>query len=134
MFTLIMEFERDKEDGVEALNAVLAAMPLSDLSLEDADGYMKTTRNYKDGCEVSVRLEYGLDKVVLTCERDEDEPLRIWRLDVETVPAGDEDEENENEGYADRWRAAHPDRMMRLFQQIRYQSGDAFLVLHHERA
>lgn len=54
----------------------------------------------------------------------------MYQIDVATFPKGEYDD---SEQYHDVWCDDHPDRCMRIMQQISFDVVDVYVVLHHAR-
>lgn len=131
MFTLAFEFDRNVR-GTEQINEKLASMRLSELHIRTNDGYLATKRTFdRDNTLVSTEYEYGFDKLELECEDGAAEERHVYQIDAAAFPKG---EIASSDQYHDLWCADHPGRVMRVLQQISYDTADAFVVLHHERA
>ena len=128
MSKMVFEFDRE-ENSVAMLNEMLANLQLSDLHVDDIDGYMATTTQYENGKPASTSHRYGFDRVELTCERDEDEALSTWQVETQVIVGG---ARMDGSAFSNDWRAKHPDRLMRYMTMITYNSGDAAFVVFHE--
>lgn len=132
MFNMIFDFEDRELNNIDYVNAALSAMQLSDVSLEDSDGFVAVTTHYDTETHQPKEKTYdfGFDKLDLACEAEEDEDLHIWQIDAHAFPEGEISASNE---FHAMWCDEHPDRALRRIVKYSYGTTDVFVVLHHER-
>ncbi len=135
---ITFEFRDQEATDLDQLNAMLATLPLTDLSMKDLRGYLCTTTQYeKDGETVqSIAYRYGLRQGVLVCElpskRDDliTVPGDIYRFDQAVFPI---EANMDSDAFVAQWNAEHPDRVIRLLYSVGFENHTAFLYAHHER-
>ena len=127
MFTIHMTFEDQEKTDLDRLNEVLQGLHLSQLRLEDSDGYLCVTTG-PDGNLLDRR--YGLREIKLECENATDEEDYVYQIHTEVLPGG---KMGAGDGYFRYWNRNHPGRVMRLHQMIAFDGYDAHLVLHHPK-
>lgn len=127
MIKISFEFKNNEASDLDQLNAILATMALDDLDLEDAGGYLATTRK-ADGTIVERR--YGLRRGTLVCEQEKGGCH--YQIDTAVV---DQALGIDYQQFHEIWCEEHPDRVMRMQQSIGFEDNKviAFIVLHHER-
>ena len=132
MFSMILNFHDRRPENLQRVNAMLSAMPLSRVKARNVGGYLavKTIFTGKAFRPVDVGYEYGLEELALLCMDEDPEDLHIWQVDVLVFPRG---ERPDMERVHDLWCDAHPDRVMRELIAQSFDSGDACVVMHHER-
>ena len=134
MFRMSFDFEDRNYDNqdLQVVNAALASMRLSDLKMEDSDGYLATREVYDQETNQlkETKYNYGFDRLTFACDADEDEDLHAWQVDVQTFPKG---EVSSTHAFHDMWCNEHPDRAMRTLAQYSYDNADVYVVLHHEK-
>ena len=125
MMTMTLQFPDRTRTDLDQLNAILAALKLDSLELENTCGYLATTRT-ADGTLVERR--YGLDNCTLNCEEATgDAGLRYQMDTLVTEPFAVHDE------VVQCWREDHPDRVVRIVQIAEYDDAWAFLIVHHQK-
>ena len=125
MIRIHFEFKTRSAEDLEQLNAILAAMPLQELELENTEGYLATTT---DGEGNLVGRRYGLDSGTLVCTRAEEEPGLFYQIDslVADKSVGHKD-------VMDIWRGSHPERIVRMAVRVGFEEVVGYLILHHQR-
>ncbi len=130
MFKMKFEFKNRELTDMNYVNAALSGMRLSDLKVEDGDGYLEVRTAYNQAQQpTETTYHYGFDNLVLACEADDDDP-HTWQMDAQAFPKGELSESNL---FHDKWCGEHPDRAMRVLTQYSFDNADAFVVLHHEK-
>ena len=129
-FSKKLQFPRDKDVSLKQLNEELAKLKLSNVDIRECKGFMFTEKTMGKHEEVtSVRYGFGFDSIILDCEQKGN--LYTWQVDVEVIRKK-EQEEIDISAFNEKWRAKHPDRVMRSTIQYSFQIIDAMIVLYHE--
>ncbi len=125
MITIRFDFKNREESDLQQLNALLATMDLSDLSLEDFTGYLAVT---EDGDGNLLHKRYGLDSGKLVCELADNGNGYCYQID--TIVA---DRSVDYDAFVNGWRESHPDRTWRTVFKIGFQEDFACIILHHQK-
>ena len=125
MMKIHFEFEDQKATDLEQLNAMLGALRLQSLELENTSGYLQTVRN---GDGELIEQRYGLTCCTLNCERAEDEDGLVYQMDTAVTPLN-----VEHEAFVKDWRERHPDRIVRIVQSTDFDDARTFLIVHHQK-
>ena len=136
-FIISFNFPGRESKDIELVNEVLSKIPLSSLSFgEDTDGYddyLSVTKRYdKDNKLTDTAYRYGFDTLKLICTMDKTKDLHYYQIETAAYPKSavkDTDEIRDN------WRKNHPDRTLRIYSVIEFNSSDAygFVIVHHEK-
>lgn len=131
VISIQFDFRQRTAEDLEQLNRMLATMELTDLTLENFDGYLTTRQEIKNDVVVNTTYRYGLDSGTLVCKNaGMDEGYR-YQIMTETFPKS---EEMTVERYVDDWRANRPDQKLRTIHEIEFDGHIAFLVLYFEKS
>lgn len=126
MYKLEFDFKEREASDLEELNAILSAMTLTSLELEDEESYRAIMR---DGNGNLLRRRLGFDSGVLigTRPRHGEKGYR-YQIDTAVVDASVDSDE-----FTQIWRDLHPDRVI----QTIYEGGNdelcTFIILHHQK-
>lgn len=125
MNTIKIEFDFNdrKSENLEQLNALLAAMELEELELDDLSGYLAVT---EDGEGNLLHKRYGLDSGTLRCKPRAGGD----RYQLDTVVVSDSVDHDE---YVTCWRQTNPDRIIRTVITIGFNEDNAYVIAHHRR-
>lgn len=131
-FEVCLNFEfndRDSGDLVQ-INRALAAMEISDVKMENFNGYMATTRNYNpEGQVVETNYRYGFDKMTLVCQKVENHPVRWFQVFTEVFPG---DEMQNHDDYMEFWRERYPERKPSTVSVIAFAEHTAIVMVYFE--
>ena len=132
MFKLTFDFNDREATDVAYLNNALAGMSFSNLSLEESDGYLSTTKTMNIDTDelISISYNYGFDHIVFGCETESNKTMHTYQIDVKAFA---KDVFADSEAFDKYWTSLHPDRQMRIMQMISYHNANAFVVIHHEK-
>jgi len=126
MITISFDFGHFREESdLEQLNAMLDTMLLQDLSLEDESGYLCTA---KDEAGNVLYHRYGLDTGTLRCQLARNASGYHYRIDTFT-----EKSEWDHKMRIEKWRAAHPDRVIRYALVVGFENLEGYVLIHHNR-
>ncbi len=114
MMKLTFELTDRVETDLQQLNAMLAALKLESLELEDADNDLATARNTEG--EI-IRQRFGLGRCILNCEVAEDEEGCQYQFDTLAASA-----ETPHQALVNRWHEEQPDRVVRIVQVTGYET------------
>ena len=126
MIHIRFDFNQRKAEDLEQLNAMLAAMKLQELRLENVRGYLATTT---DGDGNLLGYRYGLDSGELVCSLAPDQNSLCYQLDSIVVA-----ESVDPDVFLDIWRGNHPDRVVRIVIRTEYDGVSGYLIAHHQRS
>ncbi len=124
---ICFQFQNREKEDIDKINEVLSCMELSNLQLENFEGYMCTT--YSREKQV-IRRRYGFDQGTLVCETKSGESKYHYQIMTE---AFGEDEDNKIQNYHEYWVEKYPDKIMRTMLKIQFEEAVAHIVLYHER-
>ncbi len=123
--TIRVNFKDRSEANLEQINALLAAMPLRELDLQDTAGYTAVTSNPL-GRVISRR--YGLDEATLICHlADEGEGFR-YRIDTLVC-----DPAEDREKVLETWRQENPSQVVRILITTGTEGGLGCIIAHHRK-
>lgn len=125
MITIQFDFKNRSPEDLEQLNAILSAMKLQDLRLEDSEGYLATTT---DGEDNLISYRYGLDSGTLVCKLAKGKTGYQYQLDSAVV-----DKIVDHDEFLQIWRTQHPDRMVRIVIRADHGTVAGYLIVHHQR-
>lgn len=125
IITIRVNFKDRSEENLQQINALLAAMPLKNLEIENTSGYTAVASNAL-GRVISRR--YGLDEATLICHLAEEGEGFTYRIDTAVCdPADDREEALEN------WRQENPSRAVRLLITTGTEGGMGMIIAHHRK-
>lgn len=126
-FTMEFHFEDRLESNIDTINTALSQLALSNLTLEDHNGFLATvtTTNAKTG-EKTIRFWHGLDNCTFRCTPATSDECFHYQFSAMIMDEGTPD-------CGEIWKQYHPDRIMRTLIEMRYGKTPVALVLHHER-
>ncbi len=128
MITINYDFKNREAEELEQINAILSVMRLRDMKIEGFKGYLETTR---DGKGNLLHKRYGIDRGTLICkEAHGNQHGYTYQIDTVVV---DDAAGVEGETVLDWWRAAHPDRVIRISITVGYKGSKAYTIAHHEK-
>lgn len=130
-YSIHFVFHDRMEEDLQQLNRMLAAMELTDLALEDIDGYLSAMQELNGGAVVNTTYRYGLDSGTLVCKKEAFADGYQFQIATDVVPKS---EGMTAKQYADAWKASHPDQKLRTLQEIQFEGHTAFLLLYFEAA
>lgn len=125
MITIHFEFKNHKASDLQQLNALLAAMKLSDLQLDDSDGYLVV---FQDGDGNLLEKRYGLDSGTLVCKLADSEDGYCYQIDSIVT-----DHSVDHDTFIKDWRECHPDRVLRILVTVEFEEDIAYLIIHHQK-
>lgn len=127
---LDFEFKDRKPEDLVQINRMLAAMEISEVKMENFDGYMATTRKYDpDGRVVDTNHSYGFDRMTLVCRKQENQPVRRFRICTEVFPG---DEMQNHDEYMEFWRERYPERKPSTVSVIAFAEYTAIVMVYFE--
>lgn len=127
MVTLQFQFHERKETDLEEINRLLAIMELTEVDVEDFDGYLARKKVYREGHEVGAYCWYGLDRITLVCRKVLDG--QRYRYQMATEAWTDTDHRNSDE-LVRQWRQKYPDRRISLVIAIGFENHTAFVIVY----
>lgn len=123
MIIINFDFKHFREESdLEQLNALLNAMSLQDLRLEDGEGYLCIT---KDGSKKLLGRRYGLDGGTLYCTLARRSPGYHYRIDT----FAESPTENHYEQIQE-WIKSHPDRNICYSIVVGFEECDGYVIVH----
>lgn len=126
-FPLEFHFTDRKEEDMNQINSALSGHALSEVTLVHQSGYLATeTTTHMETNEKTVRYWFGLDDLVLRCTPAKPGESFHYRIDAMVMDKSTDD-------CGERWRHAHPDRVMRTMVLMEYPNHYVAVVLHHEK-
>lgn len=125
MFKLFFDFKDREISDLEELNAILSAMKLTSLELEDDESYRAITRDrngrllrrwlgFDNGTLIGTRPRYG-------------EKGYQYQIDTAVISSAVDPEE-----FTQIWRDLHPDRVIRTICEGGNDELRTFIILHHQ--
>ena len=128
LFTLSFNFDEHSSEDVAMVDLALSSMLLSNVKIEDENGYSRVTTVTKDGISTTT-YSYGFTSLVLQCEKSGD-TLYTWHISTDAYPKS---ELGNKKDFAAIWEKNHPD--CRRITQITIEFDDlyGFVVLYHEK-
>ena len=126
MYKLEFNFKDREETDLEELNAILSAMTLISLKLEDKDSYRAIMQ---DGNGKLLRRRLGFDSGVLIGTRPR-HGERGYRYQIDTAVV---DASVDSDEYTQIWRDLHPDRVIRAIYEGGNDEHRTFVILHHRK-
>lgn len=127
--TLQFTFNERAVEDLEQINRMLAVMDLTDVTIEDFEGYLATTRKMEDGVAVETTYRYGFDSCTLVCEKAEFGRTRQYQIMTEVFEGANAMENGQYEAY---WRATYPDRRMTTLVEVTFDEQTAYVVVYSE--
>lgn len=128
--TLDFDFSERETDDLVQINRVLEAMEVSEVKMENFEGYMATTRSYNsEGQVTETNHRYGFDKMTLVCCRKENHPVRRFRVFTEVFPG---DEMQNHAEYMEFWRERYPERKPSTVTTIAFAEHTAIVMVYFE--
>jgi len=126
-YTLTYTFDDRGPRTINEINAALAGLRLSSVSIPDQDGYL-ITLTVKNGNDEQLVYDYGFLSISLRCE-PAGENGGVWQLNAEVYPMN---VYPDIATFKEAWRSAHPGQIIE--STYAYQYGDllAFIYLYHE--
>lgn len=126
MYKLEFIFKDREASDLEELNAILSAMTLTSLELEDEDSYRATMR---DSTGNLLRRRLGLDSGILIGIRPRcGEKGYRYQIDTVVVDASVDSEE-----FTQIWRDLHPNQVIRTVYEGGNDELRTFVILHHQK-
>lgn len=136
-FTISFNFPNRESKDIELVNEVLSKIPLSSLSFgEDTDSYddyLLVAKRYDKGKKLTdTAYRYGFETLKLICTMDKTKDLHYYQIDTAAYPKNAVKDTDEIQ---DKWRKDHPDRTLRIYSVIEFNSSNAygFVIVHHEK-
>ena len=127
-FDLHFSFHEPEEKDLARMNRMLAAMPLSSLTLEDLMVCMASEKEYtKTGRLRSERLRCGLGSGTARGELREGEDAYLFQVETEVVENG---RVLPGDGYAKDWRSRHPGCFLRMIATYEFFECHAYVVVY----
>ncbi len=127
MITISYDFKNREAEDLAQINRLLSGLRLSDLQVENFEGYLATTT---DGRSNLLALRYGLDRGTLVCTPSEDDDGFVYQVDTVALA---NDDVIAHENYVEIWRKAHPHRTVRTVITVEFDTAVAYTIFHHER-
>lgn len=125
MITIEFDFEEMDVDAVGQLNALLATLRLESLEVEDVRSYVAVTR---DGEGKVLEKRYDLESGSLVCQLTDGDEGYQYQLST-ALENCDIDEDT----YLTQWRAAHPNRVIRMVQVRHFNNDNAYLIAYRQK-
>ena len=135
MIKMRFDFENRKLTDLDYVNKALSAMRLSDVNVEESDGYLEVTTAYdfETHQPTEITYNYGFDYLVLACEDTEGDEMYTWQVTTVAFPKGKVPDTN---AFHEKWCSEHPDRAMRSLIHYTFEeneNADAYVVLHFRK-
>lgn len=127
-FDLHFSFHEPEEKDLARLNRMLAATPLSSLTLENLKVCMASEKEYtRTGRLRSERLRCGLSSGTARGELRAGKNAYLFQVETEVVENG---RVLPGGAYAEDWRSRHPGCFLRMIATYEFFEGYAYVVVY----
>lgn len=125
-FSIQFVYNDGKEEDLDQINQMLAALELSDITVEDLSVYLCTTKKYEHDVVVDTAYRCGLSKGTLICKRADDEATYRYQIATEVL----EDDALEDMSFANYWQKKYPARRLKMVIAYKFGVRKAFVVVY----
>lgn len=126
---LQFDFKDRAPEDLDQLNRILAAMELTDVDVEDVNGYLATTQEYQGDRVVNTTYRYGLDNGILVCKKDDCGQTHRFQVTTMVFEGANAMRGRAFEEY---WRAQYPERMLSTVVTVGFAQQTALVVVYFE--
>ena len=123
------EYNDRKEEDLDQLNQMLAAMELTDVDVEDLSVYFCTRHELEHEVIVGTTHRCGLNSGILICKKADLE--KTYRYQIATEVFEDADA-MKNGTFADYWREKYPERKLSTVSTYSFDTYLAVVVVYFE--
>lgn len=123
------EYNDGKEEDIDQLNQMLAAMELTDVDVEDFSVYLCTTKELEQGNVVGITYRCGLDSGILVCKNAAFEKTYRYQIATEVFEKADEMEDGMFVNY---WCEKYPELKLSTVLTYDFDSHTAMVVVYFE--
>ena len=127
VITMQFTFKERAGEDLEQINRMLAVMDLTNVTIEDYEGYLATKQRMEDGAAVETTYRYGFDSCTLVCEKAELGQTRRYQIMTEVAQGAKAMEDGQYEAY---WRAAYPERRLTTLMELTSDDYTVYVVVY----
>ncbi len=122
------EFNDGREEDLDQINQMLAAMELTDVDVKDLAVYLCKTQELDYETVVGTTYRCGLRGGILVCKKVDDEKTYRYQIATEVF----ETDAMEDGAFEDYWCAKYPDRRLSMIATYGFDTHKAFVVVYFE--
>lgn len=118
-------------DDLLQLNQMLAAMDLTEVSLDDPEVYLAATQEFEHGAVARTTYRCGLNSGVLVCRKSALQEAHRYQIAAEVFEGTDF---MRDEGFEQYWHEAYPERKLSTVFAFSFDTHTAFIIIYLEES
>lgn len=122
------EYNDCREEDLNQINQILAAMELTDVDVEDLSVYLCKTQHFDHGVVVGTTYRCGLSNGILVCKKADFEKTYRYQIAAEVF----ETDAMEDSAFEDYWREKYPERRLSAIVTYGFDTHKVIVVVYFE--